>query len=295
MSALKIPARGLDLGLTPYPSFTLSLFEEVDGRYVKLAGRSAGCWIAQRGDTVVSTCPRGEVEEYSGLWFLEVKESCRVCDRLYWLLEALEEAYPGLGLSVDTYDPLHIFTAVFLSQSTSYHVNVLSWARRLWRMSGDPLEAAELAPGIGGSYQLRRLPQAVRCVAGGWPRDSAELRLFLLRCRFVGPKTADATLLFARADTASAPVDRHFAAMNRRLGLFEGVRLPEARLCRRYRCGDCPARGDCLRWLAAECFGRLAGWVQTALYVHDRKYCSRGGCGECPLRRECRGVGGVER
>ena len=282
LHALKL--RRLSLSLTLYPSFVLSLFEEEGGVFCKLAGRSAGCCMRQVGDEVLTDCPAEEAVYYTGVWYLDVREQ-ESPGGLSWLVDLLLDIYAPLGLSVDVFDPLHVFTAVFLSQATSYHVNVLSWTRRLWRMAGDPLRAAELAPSIGGSYQLRRLADAVRCAFRAL--QSADARRGLLSCRHVGPKTADATLLFALADTTAVPVDRHMVRMCRRLGLFEGAREPRPSYCRRYRCGDCPVRGSCLRWLASSRLGRLAGWVQTAFYVHERLYCSRGLCGECLLRREC--------
>jgi len=282
----KLKLRGLDLGLTLYPSFVLSLFEGGQGAYRKLAGRSAGCHMKQVGGELLTSCPVEEAEYYTGVWYLEVRERESPSRSLSWLVELLLEAYAPLGLSVDVFDPLHIFTAVFLSQTTSYHTNVLSWTRRLWRMADDPLRAAELAPSIGGSFQLRRLAEAVRCASSAL--QSGDVRRELLRCRYVGPKTADATLLFALADASAAPVDRHMAGLCRRLGLFEGAGAPRPSYCRRYRCGECPARGGCTRWLASSQLGRLAGWVQTAFYVHEKLYCSRGLCGQCPLRRECR-------
>jgi hypothetical protein len=280
-----IKLRGLDLGLTLYPSFVLSLFEEEGGILRKLAGRSAGCHMRQVGGEVLTSCPVEEAEYYTGVWYLEIRERETPSRSLSWLVEPLLDAYAPLSLSVDVFDPLHVFTAVFLSQATSYHVNVLSWTRRLWSMTGDPLRAAELAPSIGGSFQLGRLAEAICCAAAAL--QSGDARRGLLGCRYVGPKTADATLLFALADATAAPVDRHMVGMCRRLGLFEGAGAPRLGYCRRYRCGECPAREGCLRWLVSSRLGRLAGWVQTAFYVHEKLYCSRRRCGECPLRREC--------
>jgi len=60
-------------------------------------------------------------------------------------VDLLREQYPKLGLSVDPQDPLHILIPVFLSQSTSYHGNVVKWSRKMWEMTDDPFKAAEIA------------------------------------------------------------------------------------------------------------------------------------------------------
>lgn len=221
------------------------------------------------------------------MWFLEVRDAESPHRKFSQLVYNLLEAYAGLSLAVDIFDPLHIFIAAFLSQNTSYRANVLRWTRELWRAAEDPLYAAEAAPKVGGSFQLKRLPEAVRCVAGEWPRDPYKLRSVLVNCRYVGPKTADATLLFAMAETTVAPVDRHFLSLVRRLSLFPKASPPAPAYCRKFPCPECPKRGTCIRWLASRYFGRLAGWVQTAFFIHDAEVCSRGMCRECTLRAMC--------
>ncbi|MEM1631758.1 MAG: hypothetical protein QXS92_04275 [Thermofilum sp.] len=284
---LRLPSRGIDLELTLKPSFILALFEKEEGSYRKIAGCSLGCRIWQKRGEFFSTCPAEEVEYYTGLWFLEVKAAESPHRRFSQLVDNLIEVYAGLSLAVDIYDPLYIFIAVFLSQNTSYRTNVLRWTRELWRTARDPATAAEAAPGVGGSFQLKRLPEVFRCVAGEWPRDPYQLRRFLVSCKYVGPKTADATLLFARAESSAAPVDRHFLNMVSRLSLFPGAGPPVPAYCKRFPCFDCPKRGSCIRWLASKYFGRLAGWVQTAFYIHDAEMCSRSMCRECALKDFC--------
>lgn len=284
---LRLPARGLSLELSLSPSFILSLFESEGGGYRKIAGCSLNCRLWQKGDEFWSTCPPEETEYYTGLWFLEVRDAESPHRKFSQLVDTLIWAYSSLSLSVDIYDPLHIFIAAFLSQNTSYRVNVLRWTRELWRAAQNPVAAAEAALRVGGSFQLRRLPEAVQCTAREWPSDAYQLRKMLVNCRYVGPKTADATLLFARAESSAVPVDRHFLNVSSRLSLFPKAHPPVPAYCRRFSCSECPKRGTCVRWLTSKYFGRLAGWVQTVFYIHDAELCSRGLCRRCALRAFC--------
>lgn len=286
--AVILEDRGIDLELTLYPSFTLSLlYRRSEGEFEKIAGRAKGCVIQQRDGRIVSTCGEELALYVSGLWFTETLEKAEVKRSLRGTVDILRMVYSRLSLSVDPLDPLHVFVAVFLSQTTSYHVNVLSWTRKLWSTTNNPFEAAAIAARAFGSFQAKMLPQALECLPPSFDLDRYELRRLMLQCRHVGPKTADAFLLFALADTSSAPVDRHFASMVSKLGLFAGTQPPKKEYCAKYRCDECPARGKCLRWRASQDLGALAGWVQTVFYVHSKTYCARKLCYRCPLRGEC--------
>lgn len=47
-------------------------------------------------------------------------------------------------------------------------------------------------------------------------------------------------------------------------------RPPDKRYCARYDCAACPLGPICLRANAVRKLGRLAGWVQTVLYILDK-------------------------
>lgn len=279
----RVEVKHLDLDITLYPSFVLSLFYPVNGAYLKATGMRKGCSMRAEGSYLITDCGR-EALYWSGAWFMEVLES-EEPKRLSWLLDVLREHYPKLGLAVDPHDPLHMLIPIFLSQSTDYHVNVIKWSRELWRSTDDPLEAVEIAPKLAGSYQLRRLHHSFPCLSSALGGGSWELRRGLIRCKYCGPKVADAFLLFSLGDTTSAPADRHFVSMARRLGLWGDIKLPIKRACLKYSCSDCPIK--CIRWLASESFGKLAGWVQTAFYLHEKLYCSIKRCNECLLKYDC--------
>ncbi len=287
---VELEDKGIDLGLTLYPSFVLSILHQVDDGYVKIAGRSKGCVLRQAGGRIVSSCGEELASYLSGLWYRDIFERASVKRSLSRVVDALRLVYSSLSLSVDPLDPLHIFVAIFLSQTTSYHVNVLSWARHLWSQTNNPFEAASLASRAFSSFQAKRLPRALECLPQTFNGDIYEVRRQLLRCPYVGPKTADAFLLYALADPTSPPIDRHFMAMASRLGIFAGLQPPRKEYCSKYRCEDCPVRDKCIRWRASRDLGGLAGWVQTAFYVHDKAYCARKLCDRCPLRGECSDV-----
>jgi endonuclease III len=277
----KIEIKPVDLELTLYPSFTLSLFDRSNETYVKVAGMKKGCRMRVDGRFLLTECE--EALYWSGAWFMDILDSEET--GLPWLVDLLRAQYPNLGLSVDPQDPLHIMIPIFLSQSTNYHGNVIKWSRKIWEMTDDPFEAAEIAPRVAGSYQLRRLRESFPCIASAMSEDIWTTRRGILRCKYCGPKVADAFLLFGMADTTSVPVDRHFISMVRKLDLWD-FELPKRSMCVKYECRDCPAN-ECVRRLASRSLGRLAGWAQTVFYLHEKLYCSKKLCRECLLRSEC--------
>jgi len=278
---LKIEIEPVDLDLTLYPSFVLSIFNKLNETYVKVAGRKRGCKMRVEGRFLLTECE--EALYWSGAWFIDILDSEET--RLSWLVNLLRAQYPNLGLSIDPHDPLHILIPIFLSQSTSYHGNVIKWSRRIWEITDDPFEAAEIAPRVAGSYQLRRLRESFPCLSSAINEDIWTARRKMMGCKYCGPKVADAFLLFGMADTTSVPVDRHFISMVRKLELWD-FELPKRSMCSEYGCHECPNE-KCIRRLASKSLGRLAGWIQTAFYLHEKLYCSRKLCRECLLRSEC--------
>ncbi|MGC8933408.1 MAG: hypothetical protein ACP5LQ_09030 [Candidatus Methanodesulfokora sp.] len=276
---------GINLELTLYPSFVLSLFHYNNGTYVKAAGIKKECKMRAEDGYLVTDCG-DEALYWSGAWFMDLLDSEEPKGSISWLVDLLKSQYPTLGLAVDPHDPLHILIPIFLSQSTSYHGNVVRWSRRLWEETDDPFKAAEIAPKLSGSYQLRRLNYSFSCLSSAISGDVWTTRRKMVNCRYCGPKVADAFLLFGMAETTSAPVDRHFISMARKLELWD-FRQPILRMCRKNDCHSCPANKKCIRWLSFDQLGKLAGWIQTAFYLHEKLYCSRKLCQSCLIRSEC--------
>ncbi len=237
------------LDLTLYPSLTLALLGD---NYVKKFGVKKG---VHAGDD-----PHLSGRWYSPWRYINDAEG-PMRDVVHELLEKFGDC---VGISISPGDEDLVFVTAFLTQNTEYHVNVLRWTKALFSRSERLEEIAEAAPEVGRSYQLRRLPDAVRgYLALGRPRDRAAL----LRIKGVGPKIADLFLLFT-GDTTSAPVDKHYMRVAPKLGLTG--RAPEPSYCRRYACEACPLARSCLRWQSYSRLGRLAGWVQTVAYLIDK-------------------------
>ena len=134
-------------------------------------------------------------------------------------METLLSAYRGLRLSVSPGDQDLVFAAAFLSRNTDYYANVVRWVRLL---SPDGELDPSLAVNAGRSFQLRQLPEVMASLReiSPLPRDPWEARRRLLSLRWVGPKVADAFLLFTGVSTELAPADVHFLRLGVRLGLL---------------------------------------------------------------------------
>lgn len=272
---------GYNLHSTLAPSFVRALLERKGDNYVKIAGQSKGAIIYQeRGYVVGEMCSVEELNYWSGLWLSRqlVEEKAPL----------LADMHRGLGLSLSPYDKHLIFIAVFLSRATSWETNVIRWCRAIFARADNLEELLQLDfTQLGKSFQLCQLREALNEYATIEHISNAEeLRARLLRIKYVGPKLADAYLLFSGIDTSATPVDRHALRMAARLG-FPSV-PPKKDLCTSYSCIRCPASGSCLRFRLTELYGSVAGWIQTAFYVHDVMFCARRACGSCTLFKVCR-------
>jgi len=239
---------------TLLPSFTLPLFRFERGEFRKILGWGAGSTIWQDGELVCCEgCGLGELSAWSGLWALSFTN------------QRLPQGKPVIGLSVSPWDYHLIFSSVFLSQNTSYS-RVLSWMSRLgvlieqWRLR----ELRDAAKAFG-SYQVRRLTDALRELPTAFRATSLwERRAKLLSIRGVGVKVAHATLLFTSFSGYPIPVDRHL------LRRVEGE-PPRSWYCRRYPCPRCPLRNRCIAWRLYEKFGVLAGLYQTRVWLESQE------------------------
>ncbi len=293
---------GVNLDLSMFPSFASVLFRKVDNNvWIKELGYGAGTVITVRNGRVIcrgSLCSDEVVAQWGGMWFDPKIYLGKVPRKLRPLVEVLFSTYSGLRIIISRYDPdrLVIAVATFLSQRTSYHVNVIKWIKTLF--SGikeySAQHIAERIPKAGSSYQLLKLQEVIadlervviQSKLKGW-----ELRRELLNIKYVGPKIADAFLLFTGEGTVFTPSDVHYSRFARRLSLIEGdeVLVPNKNACLTSSayCIECPLRDKCLTGRSVSEFGELSGYIQTIAYVHDKVYCSLRRCGECPLRRVC--------
>ncbi len=286
--------RPLDLDLTLYPSFTLAFYEKQGQSYVKVVGSRRG---ALRADGRVLEYQGFNEEEallLSGAWLDPYREASQLPRSAKSRIWPLLEAYSCLGLAIDPIDRSWVFVSVALSRHTDFHVNVVKWVKKLAALANDPLRITEeTALKAGTSFQLKQLPIQLKHydMLGEEKLGVDEARLALQRIPWIGPKAATAYLLFTRAEAKHlAPADVHFQKTARRLGLVDYEIPWNPQLCSKNVCADCKDRHRCLHWKARTEYQGLAGWLQTACYVHDKLYCLRRRCGECTLRSICYGL-----
>ncbi len=292
----------VNLDLSMFPSFASVLFRKVDNNvWVKELGYGAGTVIAVKNGKVICSgpsCSNEVVVQWAGTWFDPYDYVSKVSRRLRSLVEVLLSTYSGLRIIVSNYYPdrLMIAIATFLSRRTLYHANVVRWVKAIF--SGIKDYRAEYIvkriPEVGSNYQLSKLYEVVEDLERvvvfsnlrGW-----ELRRELLGIKNVGPKIADAFLLFTGEGTIFTPSDVHYSRFARRLGLVgsEEVLIPDKSVCLTYgaKCMECPVRNRCLTGRSIIELSELSGYIQTIAYIHDKVYCSLRRCGECAFRRMC--------
>jgi len=280
---------GYSLHLTLYPSFTLSLFNDMGNHYIKLVGFDSGLAVMGYGDGIYvrGFSDLSYVSELTGV--IEdplnlVNEVDPKFNDMYYYLTTM---WRGVGLSTASRDFDYIFIPIFLSKRTSYHVNVLRWSRSIFSMVSSFNDVLEFNfHRISKSPQVIELTHVIRYfinyvrpyVIRG---DVEGVKLNLLKIPGVGPKVTYAYILHAMRVTEVAPADTHFTYLARLTG-FSGE-LPRKDLCMRYLCSECPL--NCIVGTAGRFFGRALGYLQTIAYVHVKRRCKVGMCTNCLLKR----------
>ena len=297
--------RGVDIELSMYPSFLYPLFKKRGPRhYVKVLGYGGGVELRQVGRLAVEVIAPAGVDELwaravTGVWLDPGEHLDRLSGYTRIIVEHLLRAYPGLRIVASPKDWVYVFISAFLSRNTDFHVNTVRWVRGIAGLYEDPRDIVE-DPGrleiVGRSYQLLQLPEALslflRMVS---PQDCAKpdrLRRKLLTIPYVGPKVADSYLLFACMASSAVPVDKNLLTFLRLVVGVEGVEAPTKVMCMRssscINTVSCPYASSCAAAAMKRLFGPLAGWVQTASYLHVKRWCRRGRCSGCLLRALCR-------
>ncbi len=285
------------LDLTLYPSFILTMMLREDEYWIKKYGYAKGTRLRQTHDKIEvelpENVPDSTILELTGLWY-DPYRFVHDVDRQYRdIVEKLIEYTHFVRLAISRRDPIHIFVSTFLSRNTDYYINVIRWVHAICEITDDRLDALgeDIVKRVSNSYQLRQLPEAIKYFLASVLKlylESAsywEIRKALLSIRNVGPKVADAFLIFTGCTTELAPSDIHFRRFVQRLNLFDSFALPDKKFCVKYTCDSCP-NNRCLTGTVYKKFGRLSSWIQTVSYVVDRLYCSRNKCRECPLYKK---------
>ncbi|MEM2213987.1 MAG: hypothetical protein QXD66_04870 [Candidatus Nezhaarchaeales archaeon] len=284
--------RDYNLELTLKPSFVSSLYSREGTYWIKRVGLYAESLSLKQEDEVLEAyVKRGASDEVhevilceSGLW--DEKPSSRISKLSGAIREevkALSELFPGVRLSIAPHDFNCILIAVILSKRTSYEVFVRRWVKKLWEKWHCNLEViANLRPGeikiIGTSYQLTDLVKVLRSyVKLRLQKNELEnIRRALMLCWGVGPKIADAVLLFTTKSPYIVPCDVHLQRVSKRLGWIDyNVRLPAKTLCLAYYCDECINKyGPCLREVIKSLFPGFGGWIQTLTYLFGSSICT---------------------
>lgn len=292
------------LDLTMKPSFLSSLYRKVDGWWVKKIGFLADSLrIKQEGSLLIAECDDilsykmlvDEVKLESGLWHHPFEYDLDDLPRKFRdSIIFLSKMYPGVRLAISPRDFNFIFISVLLSKRTKYEVFVKNWITRLWssfRCNFEVIVASSLRElsTIGSSYQIFHLRRTLKDYLAFYGDEmvldepSCSLRRKLMRCWGVGPKVADATLLFTKQEPKILPVDVHLVRATRHFNWTDNFKLPTKSLCLKYACNEneskflklpiCPLslRSLCLREQLIEIFGNLSGWVQTLTYLAGSK------------------------
>ncbi|MCC6042646.1 MAG: hypothetical protein LM598_03335 [Candidatus Verstraetearchaeota archaeon] len=302
-----------NLDLTLRPSFVSSLYVRAgESAWHKQVGLLSGSMTVRQVDGLIEVWVAREIDEGTkraltyelGLW--DEKPSQRLSTlrgELKEQVKALTELFPGVRLSIAPHDFNCIFIAVALSKRTMYEVFVRKWVKELWdRWRCDPAIIASIKledlKSVGTSYQLanlvRTLRDYVRLRVDVCKDEPENLRRALMSCWGVGPKVADATLLFATPSPWIVPCDTHLRRVSRRLGwIGEGVRMPSKALCLNLCCDECVDRfGPCLKVEIEEKFKGFGGWIQTLTYLFGGAICTSSSprCSRCHevLRDYCK-------
>jgi len=297
---LNFISTNLNLESTLKPSFVLALMDRISpSEWRKLVGKYKGCIIGQNNSFIYSNADTSALLYWSGAWFNpkrefnSLKSSLTLKERE--IIRILVNIYSDVSLSVNPFDMDLMIVPIVLSRRTSYERNVLNWCKRLWSIVNSLEELLKLdLKIIGRSYQLIQLKETLLDFKSKViPRlhenlNSSELRLLLIECKHVGPKVADAYLLFTGFDVSAVPVDVHLINITKRLPLVKYRRLPSKEYCRKFTCKECPLFDLCLRATFTKKFKRLAGWLQTIFYLHDKFYCRKFMCRKCGLIDYCK-------
>jgi len=292
-----------NLDLTMKPSFLSSLYHKEGSWWVKIAGFLAGSLkLKQEGRKFVAKCLKEldrnllfeEVMFESGLWSKPFEDMVGILtSSIRSSIEFLVEQFPGVRLAVSPRDFKCIFIGAVLSKRTRYDVFVKNWVRRIWLKFKCNFEVIASAhpselSAIGSSYQIYDLKRTLKSylkihgeVSSNLP--TAIFRRKLMMCWGVGPKIADATILFTRCDPSVIPIDAHLLRAVNYFNWAENFKLPVKSLCLKYACNSdeslilnapvCPLSLEnlCLRERLRKIFNGLGGWVQTLTYLAGGK------------------------
>ncbi len=292
-----------DARLLAYPSFAYPMLEVVGRDTIrKVIGFCSGLEIRLfRGKAIArhdsDLCLRYAEVMLDPQHFADPDRVKGLREPLASIARELFAFYRGFTVLSSPLDDVVLFASIAMSRYTAFHHNTVKWVKRLLDYFGLMEKAAwsnekeMYLVAASRSYQLATLPEALRhylllrfeiLEETNWRR----VRRALMYVKGVGPKVADAYLLFVKRVRSAVPSDRNLMNLLERVGI-KGLKPPEKRLCMKYECDECPARDRCVRKFVSDSLGEYAGLFQTVAYVHADVFCNENRCNLCPIRAFC--------
>lgn len=302
MKSIDIPP-GFNFEILFYPSFILPLLNVSKTKVKKIWGFCSELSMEISGNKIILVHSNSEcidyAEEILGLWSTPLRIKPDISKEYREFVDMLIESYEWLGIATSSRDDLEIFTSIFLSKNTDFHVNVVKWVRNILEKYGCMefllhINEENVLKSIGRSYQIREFINVLRKYAEFrkillFQNDISTIKRILLNIKGVGPKIVNAYMLFIKKHTYSAPVDRNLINFLKKFEATYNIisELPKKNLCVKYLCSSCPIKSRCTYYRFVENFKSLSGWIQTVAYLHNKMLCNKKFCDKCNLKNLC--------
>ncbi len=189
-------------------------------------------------------------------------------------LHQLIQIFKDYGIAVSPKDDIEIFITIFLSQNTEYHTNTVRWVKKILDIFDirriDLIDQRNISERIGRSYQLLRLPEALKCYLDIREKILRGSHKLLLDCPYVGPKIYFAYRLHVLLDLAIAPIDINLHKyLLKYAPEITQYKKPVERYCRIFECKDCLIKDSCMESILKKEYSMALGWIQTVVYVYN--------------------------
>ncbi|MGC9009647.1 MAG: hypothetical protein ACP5I7_03430 [Sulfolobales archaeon] len=210
-----------------------------------------------------------------GKWFsFEQIEKIIEKSNLIRHLHQLLQIFRNYGIAVSPRDDIEVFITIFLSQNTEYHINTVKWVKKILDTFDirrkDLIDQKVIAEKIGRSYQLLRLPEALKCYLDRREKILRGSHKLLLDCPYVGPKIYFAYRLHVLLDLTVAPVDVNlYKYLLKYAPEIAFYKRPIERYCRVFECEKCPIKDSCIESILRREYSVALGWIQTVVYVYN--------------------------
>lgn len=285
-----------------YPSFILPIIKVHENKAVKLWGICKELVVSKKDSELVvkhedKMC-LDYADEILGLWSIPAKLG--IIEKKYReFVEVLMTEYSWFGIATSSLDDIEVFSSIFLSQNTDFHINVVKWIRSIMEKYGSieaigSLKASDIIKNVSSSYQVLNLvhvlKEYLRYRELILKKNPEEAILYMLKIKGIGPKVSHAYLVFVRKSTIYAPIDRNFISFLRK---FEATfnliaNAPKKDYCINYSCGVCPINTNCTYYRVRNAFNAFTAWIQSIAYVHNKIMCKHKFCNKCFLKKLCR-------